>query len=340
MLVLKLPLGSDYQVAVLLPLQTSTSSTTLSRSGSDCIAARVAISEEGSGAHPSVVISMGKENEVNELVKACIKTAAQSLQLAPKAQLSISSPSGPLHPSNGLGLCTWEALGPGSPPLLSRVLSILSSLESRFGAGSVTALLIDDGWASVDRTSSENSRGSLLDWELDESLLDVEIPSEVDSTSSLLSKYIAIVKSHFPSIKHVGVWCTLAGYWDGISDSGRLASSFGPLEKFSMKNPFDHLSPIRIWKLPKMNRLQSFWDEAFRTLKQAGVDFVKVDAQAEFESSSVPWEYREETSKEMEKAANDHFGTDSVLNCMSFGTKGGWFNGARGLGNQDCITFR
>jgi len=262
-------------------------------------------------------------------------------QLSSKPSISKASP---LHPSNGLGLCTWEAIGPNNPPKLSKVLSILSSLENRFGEGAITSLLIDDGWAMVARPDSQ-SRGTLLDWELDERLLDVEIPSDLVNGGSKLSQYISIIKTQFPSIKQVGVWSTLAGYWDGISEEGGLASRFGPLETYEMKNPFDSNSSTRTWKLPEKGKLGSFWSETFKNLKSAGVDFVKVDAQAEFEllSSSSSESLGDFMWEKMMAAAEENLGPDSVIHCMAFGTQGGWFNGSRGLGSQmegKMTTFR
>ncbi|KAJ1031027.1 hypothetical protein NDA18_002250 [Ustilago nuda] len=128
----------------------------------------------------------------------------------------------PLQPKAGLGFCTWEAMqNENRRPLLSEVVAALEASEHRMGKGSITALLIDDGWQDV--VHGEGHRGRLNSFDMDPSVFDLEAANDGDQQTSVLSRYVSHIRQRFPSIKSVGFWMALAGYWDGIHPDGPIA---------------------------------------------------------------------------------------------------------------------
>ncbi|KAJ1031699.1 hypothetical protein NDA13_002089 [Ustilago tritici] len=105
-------------------------------------------------------------------------------------------------------------------PLLSEVVAALEAAEHRMGKGSITALLIDDGWQNV--VHGEGHRGRLNSFDMDPSVFDLEAANDGDQQTSVLSRYVSHIRQRFPSIKSVGFWMALAGYWDGIHPDGPI----------------------------------------------------------------------------------------------------------------------
>ncbi|PWN46905.1 hypothetical protein IE53DRAFT_371916 [Violaceomyces palustris] len=269
----------------------------------------------------------------------------------------------PLDPRGGLGFCTWEALGPGVEPKLSAVVEAIASTEKRLGDGAITSVLIDDGWQDVVK-SEDSPRGRLNSWELKSGLLDVDEARSESGDVSALSCYINHIRQRFPSVQHVGVWMTLAGYWDGIHPSGPISSKLnGEVMPLKIQTPFgSHHDQQRTCVIPStVEASRTFWSLSFSQLQYSGVDFVKVDAQAEWDwltqPSISPSEndmpiatLRRESWNSMLLSAQRWFGSDSVIHCMSGSSR--FTNGVAAIlpptgttstapsGGSDKLTFR
>ncbi|SPC65438.1 uncharacterized protein UHOD_00578 [Ustilago sp. UG-2017b] len=234
----------------------------------------------------------------------------------------------PLQPKAGLGFCTWEAMqNENRRPLLSEVVVALEAAEHRMGKGSITALLIDDGWQDV--VHGEGHRGRLNSFDMDPSIFDLEAANDGDQQTSVLSRYVSHIRQRFPSIKSVGFWMALAGYWDGIHPDGPIAKELSaPLRQVHIKDT--HRQASRDWYIQATELdMHLFWDRAFHSLRQSGIDFVKIDAQADWE-----WIQEDATSdrmmprastlgkaafEAMEGAATRYFGAGGgVIHSMGF----------------------
>ncbi|KAJ1030300.1 hypothetical protein NDA16_001210 [Ustilago loliicola] len=234
--------------------------------------------------------------------------------------------SSPLQPKAGLGFCTWEAMqNENRRPMLSEVVNALEAAEERLGKGSITALLIDDGWQDV--IHAPDHRGRLNDFDMDPSVLDLDAAESGDHGASVLSRYISHIRQRFPSIKSVGCWMTLAGYWDGIHPDGPIAKGLSaPLCQVHVEDSFRQAS--RDWYIQATELdMHLFWDRAFHSLRQGGVDFVKIDAQAEWEwiqdiASDRTMTHASALGKAafeaMEGAATRYFGAGGVVHSMGF----------------------
>ncbi|GAC95518.1 raffinose synthase protein [Pseudozyma hubeiensis SY62] len=247
----------------------------------------------------------------------------------------------PPQPQTGLGFCTWEAMqNDERRPYLSEVVAALEAAESRLGQGSIVALLIDDGWQDVAR--GVDDRGRLNSFDMDPLMLDldeasVEEQEDLDTlpvSNCVLARYTSYIRKRFPSIRSIGCWMSLAGYWDGVHPGGPIAAGLSaPLRHAHIDDPFRHAS--RDWFVPATELdMHLFWDRAFHSLRHSGVDFVKIDAQAEWEwiqdeTTSVAFG-RHATSlsaaslskaafEAMEGAATRYFGASGgVIHSMAF----------------------
>ncbi|GAA5872457.1 hypothetical protein JCM1840_006067 [Sporobolomyces johnsonii] len=82
-------------------------------------------------------------------------------------------------------------------------------------------------------------------------------------------------------VERVGVWMTLAGYWNGLHPSGALLKTYdGRLVTFRSAA---HSFFLKCY-LPSIESLPRFYTDYFTSVKEAGVSFVKVDDQALMDS--------------------------------------------------------
>lgn len=99
------------------------------------------------------------------------------------------------------------------------------------------------------------------------------------SSSSLtghgqLADAVSRIKAY--GIKRVGVWMTLEGYWDGLAPEGPIADRYR-LKLWELKDEV-HSQVNTHWYLPAIEDLSDFYQTYFQSLKDAGVDFVKVSS--------------------------------------------------------------
>lgn len=243
------------------------------------------------------------------------------------------SPPGSGQPKAGLGFCTWEAMqNHERRPYLSEVVAALEAAEKRTGPGFITSLLIDDGWQDV--LHAQDHRGRLSSFDMDPTMLDVgDAVHPQDGSQPVLVSYVGYIRDRFPSIRSVGCWMTLAGYWDGINPDGSIASSLSsPLRSMCIQDPYRHAD--RKWWVPATELdMHLFWDKAFHSLRSSGIDYVKIDAQAEWEWAQAPTEPLTKGSnaimpgggklgkamfEAMEGAAARYFGSGGVIHSMAF----------------------
>ncbi|EPQ28720.1 uncharacterized protein PFL1_03524 [Pseudozyma flocculosa PF-1] len=236
--------------------------------------------------------------------------------------------SRPLDPKTGLGFCTWEAMGTEDRrPFLSKVVTAIEDLEASFGAGCITSVLIDDGWQDVAYHSDDRShRGSLKSGRMAAEMLDVDEARAAAASgedSTVLGLYVAHLRRRFPALQHVGCWMTLAGYWDGLEAGGEIATQLqGGLAEVDVHDPFREAQ--RKWLVPASDDANdAFWSRTFAALRQAGIDFVKVDAQAEWDWI-VPHKQGEmcgvsakSAFEAMQAAALRYMGPGSIIHSMS-----------------------
>lgn len=163
-------------------------------------------------------------------------------------------------------------------------------------------ILIDDGWSQVNKqTMSPLWQGHLY-------LTGLE--ADPEKFPGGLKQTVKTLKEEY-GYTWVGVWHTFGGYWDGIqidSDAGRACS--GCLLPLSDKIAVPD---------SRSDAGGKFWDTWYKFLKDAGVDFVKVDYQGAFgwmTAEILPVSYSQaQAHKNLESAAEKYFDLN-VMNCM------------------------
>ncbi|GAA5905362.1 hypothetical protein JCM8208_003831 [Rhodotorula glutinis] len=131
-------------------------------------------------------------------------------------------------------------------------------------------------------------------------------------------------------VERVGVWMTLAGYWDGIHPEGALADVY-TLRRVELRHAgFDKYNG-HVY-LPAVADLPQYYRDYFSSLAAAGVDFVKVDDQILVDSiyaqevgedeepeatADAPGALRAAMLDAMRTAAVECFGKDGIIHCMA-----------------------
>jgi hypothetical protein len=239
-------------------------------------------------------------------------------------------------PFDRLGFCTWSSIGENIPltyDLMENLVKLLNRDKMPIGT-----FLIDDGWQDIryGHNGAPKARG----------LWDFGTWSGMQSS---LADNITLVRENLPTVKDIGVWMTLAGYWNSISPYSPLARKYDmrmyPLERKNVLgiewpgNGFDDqqsgsiLDPeLRAYCLPPPHRVYEFWRDYFQSMADAGITFVKVDNQA-YNSFLQGVDGGEEFVamwNSMTQAANDIFGENRVIHCMAHYER--MFNGDIGMG--------
>lgn len=184
-----------------------------------------------------------------------------------------------------LGWCSWNAFGPEVDEA-----GVLAAARSLRAAGApVRALLIDDGWQSVE----------------DRKL--TSFAARADAFPRGLAPLVSDLRAS--GFAHVGVWHTLHGYWDGVLPGSPAASRCALAERGGLLSP-DPASP------DDRDAFRAFYAE----LAEAGIDFVKVDNQANtVRFAPAPMSLDRAAAglhERVERAAEASFGVAAVVNCM------------------------
>lgn len=341
-------LGYDHgRLTVYVPVCTSEATVSLIRQGQSLKARHKRCKEGDDEARAFVVVGHGQPLDIHNLMSTCMRKAQELIgeqehAMADNTHLShpILLQSRPLDARDGaLGVCTWEALGTGGIPLtLSSVNDVLAAFDKR-APGAASSLLIDDGWQDVHRPPE--SRGQLCSFDADRDVLhgdDTDVQRCGAEQLPRLTSFITQIRELHPHICHIGAWMTLAGYWDGLCPDDKTStfpSKYGPLLRASLRSNLGGADRKWQWWLPSYGRLSSFYDDYFRSLKLAGVSFVKVDDQADWDwithleeiqtdctfraASVAPPAYYQQAWHSMARAAAEYFGPHGVLHCMALG---------------------
>lgn len=191
----------------------------------------------------------------------------------------------------GLGYATWNAFYRDFNE--EKICALLDDFLQK--GIHLDFLLLDDGWSEVD------DNYHLLSFKEDSR----KFPRG-------LKEFITNVKKKY-GIKHVGVWHSLNGYWNGVRKENFPDFTFYENEE---GNSFVSLDYEEAFK---------FYDAWYRYLKDSGVDFVKVDNQSGYffsffkdREKGKELEYLSSLihlKKALEKAVEKHFG-NNLINCM------------------------
>jgi raffinose synthase len=195
-----------------------------------------------------------------------------------------------------LGWCSWDAFYHAVNE--EGILSKAEELKQK--KLPVKWMMIDDGWSEVDNKK-------LQSFDADQE----KFPHGLANTvSSLKNNY---------GVNWVGVWHTLAGYWEGISPNGPLAKS---LENHLYKAKNGSLIPS-----PNAEEGFGFWHAWHSKLKKDGIDFVKVDSQSAISNFTVNNQSVGEAASgahtALEASCSLHF-DNTVINCMGMAEENIW----------------
>lgn len=334
-------------VTAILPVSTSVAAVSLrgSLDGSGHIWLR---SERDSGTAGEAIcaVGCGPRSQLLAIIDDCAAAATSIVDETPRC----SQPTVPtkvdfsLFGNRKAVYCTWNSLGPDYT--LSKVLDRLQNLKETGALEAYNAVLLDDGWQATtsDRTlSSFDTREGWLDVGIEDQLTEDDLAyreyrrkdsgvlvsrdSSEDSSkssSSSLAIAIQIIKQRFPEIKAVGCWLTAQGYWNGLENSGPLSSSYKLVTLHRPKLEgyrWSHDAASIVLTHP--DEVPRFWRGCFSSLRSAGVDFVKVDNQADVDAYEGEHAGMIRTSllPSMREAALEAFGPGNLINCMPAGAR-------------------
>jgi len=182
-----------------------------------------------------------------------------------------------------LGWCTWNAFWRDITH--EKIIEGYKKIREHIPAAFV---LIDDGWM-------DEKEGELRSFTANKD----RFPGDLGETVRELKKLGA---------RHVGLWLTLNGYWNGIGIDGEIFEKLG-----------DTLEEIEGMIVPRPEESFKFFGEWFRKIARDGFSFVKVDNQVVVGlayKEKYPWGVvAEKLHRGVEGAACSN--NLEVLNCMA-----------------------
>ncbi|KAH7197190.1 glycoside hydrolase superfamily [Fusarium flagelliforme] len=165
---------------------------------------------------------------------------------------------------DGLGFCTWNALGQKlTDQKIFDALDKLSEHEIK-----VSSLIIDDNWQSIDYQGPSQFQYGWTDFE-----------AEPKAFPQGLKATVSHIRKNHPHIQHIAVWHALLGYWGGISPDGNLAKTYKTIEVTREDADRRNLPLGGRMTVIAQEDVNRFYDDFYRFLSDAGVDAVKTDAQ-------------------------------------------------------------
>jgi alpha-mannosidase len=195
-----------------------------------------------------------------------------------------------------LGWCSWDAFyhEVDEKGLLAKAEEL-----QRLGLP-VRWVMIDDGWSEV----------------RDRKLYGMDADPEKFPRG--LAHVIEALKRRF-GIRWVGVWHTIAGYWDGIHPDSEMARE---LREYLFTTRRGNVMPY-----PDAGRGFGFWHAWHGYLARQGVDFVKVDSQSavhNFLRHHLPvGQAASAAHTALEASAALHFDR-TIINCMGMSAENIW----------------
>ncbi|KAF2084466.1 glycoside hydrolase family 36 protein [Saccharata proteae CBS 121410] len=160
---------------------------------------------------------------------------------------------------DGLAYCTWNGLGQHLTE--SAIMDALDALEKN--NISITNLIIDDNWQSLDNEGSGQFQRGWMDFEANKN----GFPHGLAHTT-------AEIRRKYKNIAHIAVWHAILGYWGGISPDGKIAKEYKTIEV--QKKPGVSGGKMLVVDEEDVSRLYS---DFYSFLEKSGVDSVKTDAQ-------------------------------------------------------------
>ncbi|MCC3376424.1 Sip1-related alpha-galactosidase [Cohnella sp. REN36] len=195
-----------------------------------------------------------------------------------------------------LGWCSWDAFY----HQVNEEGVLAKAEELRELDVPVGWFMIDDGWSTV-------KDGRLAAWEADP----VKFPGGLGRTVRTLKERYGIGR--------VGVWHTIAGYWNGVDPDSTIARAYAP---FLRTNARGLLLPA-----PEPGAGFGFWHGWHGWLKRQGVDFVKVDSQSAvahlWSGAHGACEAAAASHDALEASVALHF-DDAIINCMGMSADSVW----------------
>lgn len=203
-----------------------------------------------------------------------------------------------------LGWCTWNAFWRDIDE--KKIVEGFAKIREKVP---ITYLLIDDGWM-------KQREGALSDFEADPGKFPTGLKGVVDKIKKLGARY-------------VGLWLTLNGYWKGIDKESVLA------EKLS-----EDLAKIDDMLAPKPERAFHFYNKWFKILREAGMDFIKVDNQFVVGLAYAGHFAVEEASRMLHEGLEGaaYVNGLEVLNCMAMNPDHA-FNWLRSAVSRNCVDY-
>lgn len=159
---------------------------------------------------------------------------------------------------NGLTYCTWNALGQDLDQ--GKIHNALQVLVEHGIA--ITNLLIDDNWQSLDHAGANQFERGWVDFEAS----GIGFPDK-------LSGLTATIRHNHPTIRHVGVWHGIFGYWGGFSPNGGLAKRYS-LRSVKKERDYCDRESFTVVDGEDAARL---YDDFYGFLHKSGIDSVKAD---------------------------------------------------------------
>lgn len=165
---------------------------------------------------------------------------------------------------DGLGFCTWNALG--NELDRNKILGALRAL--RENNVKVSTLIIDDGWQDTGPTELDYSNPA---WR---GLAHFKAPAE--RLPHGLDELVRGVKSENPEIGEIGVWHALLGYWGAIAKQGYIVDNY---ETWDVDGKMYYAEPAKL-KVVSPKDVVRFYDDFYAYLSKSGITFVKTDVQS------------------------------------------------------------
>lgn len=212
-----------------------------------------------------------------------------------------------------LGWCTWDSLGQDV-----NAQAIYDKMDEwKEKKLPISWVLIDDGWSEANMVTKQ-LRGLDADQK--------KFPEGLAGTIDRLKKEYQISK--------VGVWQAVKGYWNGIEEDSVAAKE---LAAYLRRYPNGELSMEA-----NAESVFGFWSRWHQYLKQAGVDFIKVDSQSSFAlMSRGSYTYGQAANAVhtgLEASGALYFG-GNVIHCMGMAPENIWNRKAAALSrNSDDFT--
>lgn len=196
-----------------------------------------------------------------------------------------------------IGIGTWNSLGQNLTE--DKILEALDKLEE--SGMSISNLIIDDNWQSIDTTDQGAAEPGWLEFEA----------NHAGFPSGLKGAVSKIRRSH-RNVEYIFVWHALLGYWGGISPHGAIAQKYNTTRVRREDNGTD-------MTVIAHDDVSKFYDDFYSFLIQSGVDGVKTDAQCMLDTMASASARKALTNTYLDTwsiASLRHFGTNAI-SCMS-----------------------